>query len=377
MKYHAMLIVLLGALAGCVTHVNGVKQPSAIAQLAPSLHEQGQLAAAFIKDTFAGESGPSAVQPTWACALPQGCQRGDLLDVTARSIVVAQVLPGLAPEGIQQASLDDSSRLRIRSIDGQRVGNFAEFHREVARVIDDPEIVRASFEHEQIGAPQQADMTPADLLSLYQITAPDQQLVSVVEEGNPWIVLRDGAARCRVMARVERERGLLHLLVATKLCWGPPQLMPTEITAQCDAQPLECLSVSQCLEVLYGDETSRVNALNEASRSFAEASERPEFLVPSNFNTLDLRMQQLGRKSTSPPPLPAFGAPGVTYPGSAVLGDARALSMFLARRSIAHAEDPEQVGWLVFHHAALKTGRNIAVEIDLAHGPKTIEFKMP
>ena len=120
---------------------------------------------------------------------------------------------------------------------------------------------------------------------------------------------------------------------------------------------------------MYGDRSEQTQRLAGTSSSFREVSEREDYLLPTNFKRLDERVQAAAKRGTAPPPLPALATlQGVSYPGSAVLGDARALGLFLARRNICHPDDPDRIQWLVFHDAALKRATQVTLHLDLGEG---------
>jgi hypothetical protein len=68
---------------------------------------------------------------------------------------------------------------------------------------------------------------------------------------------------------------------------------------------------------------------------------------------------------------------GTPYPGSPVLGDARALSAFLMQQQLLQPGEPEVSGWLVFSHNSVRQGGKLRLEIDLGKGTKRLEFAVP
>ena len=62
------------------------------------------------------------------------------------------------------------------------------------------------------------ELEPAELLTVSQAVAADQPVLRVSEEGNHWLLIRQGGIRCQVTARAERSRGLLHLVFSLANC---------------------------------------------------------------------------------------------------------------------------------------------------------------
>jgi hypothetical protein len=177
------------------------------------------------------------------------------------------------------------------------------------------------------------------------------------------------------MARVERQRGLLHLAVAEAVCWGPQATLPREVQASCNGVSLQCLTVAQALDTLYGGKAARPAQADAASCSFAAISEREDYLLPINYKRLQQELDQAQPQSRT---IPAFAAlPGVAYPGPALLGDARALSGFLLQRQIYTPGQPERIGWLVFAGDVLRNASAVQVVIDLGNGPVQAVFALP
>ena len=119
--------------------------------------------------------------------------------------------------------------------------------------------------------------------------------------------------------------------------------------------------------VLYGDPTSRRSATGDSCCSFAEVSERDDYLMPTNFKRLHANLYDQQRRSVLPPLLPALATlQGVSYPGPAILGDARALTAFLLQRRLYRPGDSELTGWALFSDPVLQHGGLIELLIDLA-----------
>jgi hypothetical protein len=153
-------------------------------------------------------------------------------------------------------------------------------------------------------------------------------------------------------------------------------LLPVEVRARCDGRDLRCLTVSQALELLYGgaqrDKPAEVNA-----SSFARVSSRDDYLIPTSYSRLQ-RQQEEAMKKVMVPPMPALASvPGSTYPGPAVLGDARALTAFLMQQQSYELGEPERTGWIIFAGDALCDGGRLELAIDLGDGETELSFMIP
>jgi hypothetical protein len=220
------------------------------------------------------------------------------------------------------------------------------------------------------------------LLALNQAAAPSGVVLRVNETGNPWAVLREDGVRCKVATQVERQHGILRVVLGLTVCWGAPVQLPRELRADCDGVPLQCLNVAQTLETLYGTATAPTSAttpgLDAAAASFAAVSEREDYRVPSNYKRLQQSVDDAQARSVAVPANPALvTVPGVAYPGPALLGDARALGAFLQQRQLYRPGEAEQVGWVIFSGPALRHGGVVHLDIDLGQGVRHLTFTLP
>src|SRR5205823_445959 len=180
--------------------------------------------------------------------------------------------------------------------------------------------------------------------------------------------------------RVERNHCLMHVAVSLGVCWGSPTNLPLDVQATCDGAALQCLTVSEALDALYGGprQAGPTGPGSANANSFRAVSERADYLLPTNYKRLQHALDEEAKDSTAPPPGPAFATlPGLGYPGPALLGDARALSGFLLQRQVCQPGEPERVGWLVFQGDALRHGRPVQVSVDLGHGFNHLMFSLP
>ena len=157
------------------------------------------------------------------------------------------------------------------------------------------------------------EVSVPELNKVVQSIAPEQTLLRVSEENNAWVLLRDGSVRCKVTARVERTRGMLHLAVSLCNCDPAQQLLlPLEIRATCEGTPLHCVSASQALDLLYQPDRKR-DPYSDEQLSFASVSEQDEYLIPTNYRQLEATLQE--RKMVSMPIPGLASIPGEVYPG--------------------------------------------------------------
>ncbi|HIQ21108.1 MAG TPA: hypothetical protein EYH34_07730 [Planctomycetes bacterium] len=311
----------------------------------------------------------------WATALPQDVRRAELFVPEAERHAVAHLIPELRTATQPAAATLPAAPVTVIELDGQAVRTVHHLHAAAERAVDSgraSELVIA----DPMGARIRTTVPPDRLIALAAAAVPDRTAMEMTDEGNPWIVFRQDGLRCRLLARLERHTGLLQLIIGVKNCWGPQRLLPVEVTAFGNRRPLRCLTASQALERLYAGVWPEPGPPEEAAQSFAAVSERPDYLVPTNFQRLCTESQS--RRAVRPAPLPALATlPGIQYPGPAVLGDARAVAAFLLRRQLCHPDDPELVGWVLFDGSPLRPGGTLEVYVDLGAGHHRFAFLIP
>jgi hypothetical protein len=293
-----------------------------------------------------------------------------------------------------------SCELQVIRVAGRPVRSFEHLHAIVEGAVDSSETVQVAIANSNADAmpvawaqtsdvPESAvrpdsgsvaktiALTPTSLRALEHGVARSEKTIRVFEDGNPWIVIREANVRSKLTARVERTSGLMQVVMTLELLAGPPVLLPVEVTATCQGMPLQCLTVAEALETLYGrvPPDERVKSSNDSSlidhRSFAVVSQRDEYLVPTNYK----RLQEETKRAAG---LPAFAVvSGTSYPGSPLLGDARALAQFALQPQLCQPGEPERIGWIIFSGEALKQGGRIQIDVDLGHGPIPIAFLVP
>jgi hypothetical protein len=313
----------------------------------------------------------------WVTGVPSGATRAELvMPVLPESSCVA-LLPDWQQPEIRPASAVAQPRYRITKIQNAPVADFNQMQLAVARAQDAGKKIAVTLIPEATASrsPVTLEMEPLRLLTVSHAAAPHEGLLRVTEDGNPWLLIRHHGIRCKLMARVERQRGLLHLAVAEAVCWGEQATLPREVQASCNGVPLQCLTVAETLDALYGGRKARQAQPDAASYSFASTSEREDYLLPINYKRLQQELDQASPQSRATPALATL--PGIAYPGPALLGDARALSGFLLQRQIYMPGQPERIGWLIFGGEALRTASAVQVVIDLGDGPIPAVFALP
>jgi hypothetical protein len=212
----------------------------------------------------------------------------------------------------------------------------------------------------------------ARLRLIEQGVSPEAESIRIVDEGNPCVLLRDGGVRAKVVARAERERGLLQVVLSLSLTSGSERALPRDVRAFCDGTPLRCLTAAETLDRLYaGPRGPTPEGVADAPASFVAVSERSDYKIPTNVKRLEGQLLEV-------PAGPALAAVvGVAYPGSPVVGDARALAAFLLQREFYRTNAHPKVGWVVFAGESLRRGGRIQLDLDLGNGPKRIKFLMP
>jgi hypothetical protein len=317
----------------------------------------------------------------WVTTLPVGASRAEVVVPAVWEQAVVQVLPQWPHDEIKTVSTGSELReCRITGVNEIPVSDYNQLHAAVARAVGSGKNISVTLSSPgQVGkGGKRMAVEPAQLLALSQAAAPKEKLLRVTEDGNTWVILREGAVRCKLMTRLERSRCLLHVAVGLEVCWGPQLSLPREVCASCDGTPLQCLSVAETLEVLYGSGSEKKRDAEPNAHSFAVVSEQADYRMPTNYKRLQKAQEEAASKSQPVPTQPALvTVPGLSYPGPAALGDARALSAFVQQRELYQAGEPERVGWLMFSGPALRQAQTIKLDIDLGQGPNHLTFMLP
>ncbi|MEM9366492.1 MAG: hypothetical protein AAGD07_10895 [Planctomycetota bacterium] len=311
----------------------------------------------------------------WASAIPERVPRAELVAAKIPSQRLAQWAPELADGDIRLASTGRLRECSIVNVEGREITNYGELSEVVTGLQDVRDVAQVDYleRNQRVAA---FELSVSELNRLTHSIAPEQSLLRVSDESNPWVLVRDGAVRCKVTARVERTRGLLHLVVSLCNCEASDQpiLSPREITARCDGTQLHCTNVAETLDLMYRPDANEIE-FGAERLSFAATSETTDYLIPTNYRRLEAGLQQ--RKLLAMPQPGMAALPGEIYPGPSLLGDARALSGFLLQRELLRPDQGEKTGWVVFAGEVLRAGSQIQVEIDLGSGPRKIDFVLP
>ena len=169
------------------------------------------------------------------------------------------------------------------------------------------------------------------------------------------------------------------MLVVILVCWGQPKTLPIDLKVFCEDRELSCLNVSQVLNRLYDDPKNKRKKESDAKQlvtTFNQIAGEDEYLIPKNYRELEALRAANSRLANIRPTSAFAVVGGYTYPGPPVLGDARALSSFLLQPRIYSADEPEQVGWVVFDAPKNGSAENFELVIDLGAGPQKVHFRI-
>jgi hypothetical protein len=316
----------------------------------------------------------------WVSAIPSGLPRAELIPPALPSDSLSYFAPRLQTPVRRVSTGTATQSYLVERIDDDSVKDLAS----LTMALEEASTSRAAVVHLREASADSAapsipiPMDPRKLLVMAQVSGADHQIVRMTHGGRPSALIRQGPVRCVVTPRLERERGLLQLILTERVCWGERRVLPLEVTVTCDGTPLRCLTMSETLELLYGDFDASLRSGRAEQQSFAAVSEREDYLIPSNYRRLSKRVEEARGGSYAKRPQPALiELQEVEYPGPAVLGDARALGAFLLQRQFLQPDDPEDVGWILFAGKALRNASQIEIQIDLGQGAVPLEFVLP
>jgi hypothetical protein len=377
MLRYALIVVFAIILSGCAT-------PFSHSSVASRPASWTARSIAWVKRPFWKREGKEAsglVPWQWATALPRDVPRGELVLTNIAHDVVARVAPEVHFSPVQTASYDDMAcDARVINIGGQKVANFAELAAAEAAAVDQKGETQVDVAVSSNGQMQTVaiNVDQAELHMLCNSVSPETRAIRVLEGGNPWVVVRDGAIRCKLMARAERVRGLLQVVVSLATSADVTTLQPYEVRASCDGKPLRCLTATDTIELLYGKSQPQDSTTPNEAMSFAAVSERDDYLIPTNYSIRAQAFEKQFSNSAAPQPRPALiSGADESYPGTAILGDARALAAFLLQRQRLAPNERDATGWIMFAGEELKSGQVVEIEIDLATAGNKLQFTLP
>ncbi len=306
----------------------------------------------------------------WIAAIPTGPVRAELIPPMVPAELLRQCGCGHLLPALPEAASHSLTVLQVNETTTPDLSSLLT----VADNANSSANARVVLRGGSSGEPIHWDLPPASLSALAQAASPKHKIVRMICANRPAVVVRDEGVRCIVTPRVERTRGLLQLNLATTVHWGPAALLPAEVRAACGNFRLQCLTLPQTLELLYGDFQARDR--DEDAQSFAHVSEQEDYLIPFNYQRLQNELNAAAldpRKSR-----PCFlDLPDLQYPGPAILGDARALTEFIQQRETVSAGQNERLGWVIFGGDALRHAEQLQITIDLGRGPLTLDFALP
>ena len=323
-----------------------------------------------LKQVVLSDSQPTAPVWKWRTAYPLNAPRAETFSANISGPAMAFLMPDQSQQ-IQLVSTAASPQgCVVTNVGGTPIENAADFQQAMATAV--------TSEQTQVdlilAGTDQEIATVVDrktLLGLSQAIAEGQSSLRISEDGTPWLIVRDGGVRAKLMVRADDATNLIQVVVAVSNGWHEPIALPVEVRASSGGRALECLTVADTLERLYGD---AADALEARPGEHSIVSEREDYLLPTNYDRLLKRMEN-AVQTEGLTMQPAFASlPGVAYPGPAILADARALAGFLMQRQLICPGDPERTGWIVFSGGELACLEEITISLDLGSGPKEHAF---
>lgn len=308
----------------------------------------------------------------WTVGVPVDAPRAELIAATLPAEAIAQWVPQVASEVRLVSHSEPAIGYDIKNINGTVIENTSDLHNALEQIPStalDVQIDLAAAGAKDAETALRLDHPT--LLALSHAAAPSNSVFRVSEGGNPMLVVRDAGVRTHLVLRVERQVGLVQLVIKTANCGQQDMLLPVDVRVDAGGAPLQCLTVADTLDLLYGTPDGE---FWNGNASFAETSEREDYLLPVNFKRLN---QQHTTKSlvTQSPALASMS--GMRYPGPAVLGDARALTGIMMQRELLKGGESSRTGWLFFASNAVRTADHVEVSIDVGNGTNTYRFMIP
>ena len=131
--------------------------------------------------------------------VPRGTVRADLIETQISPQALAAIAPQLAPSPVLLAGGTAPPPLLLAEVEGQRIRNLGQLHSAVEHAAQLERPVRVAVGSPTAGVQSSAEVTGVALANLFQATAENHPAIAVSEEGNPWLLLRRGPARCKVL----------------------------------------------------------------------------------------------------------------------------------------------------------------------------------
>jgi hypothetical protein len=319
----------------------------------------------------------------WTCAIPSNLQRSELVDVELPAPAIEAFVPQAADTSVRRASWAPGSAnpYTIRQIGGVSIRNLSDLEWAVEEQPDDAQRLRVSLSRNPISADNTVSMDCSlpILRALRQAATPSSRVLRLDQNGQTVAIIREDGIRCKLDVRVERNSGLVQLILELNSYWGNPALSPKDVSVDCQNVPLRCLSVAESLELLYGDQKSILKKPELKAAHFESVAAREDFLVPGNFRRLQAafeRQYEPGMALQLQPGL--ISVAGRPYPGSPVLGDARALTSYSLQSGTVYPGGEPRYGWVMFAGADVKKSSRLDVHVDLTgNKPITLSYAIP
>ena len=320
-----------------------------------------------VGSSFPGLAGHGPKASQWVSAIPSNAVRATLVPTTIEAGTLAAIT-GQSPSPVMQVSTHSSTYV-VEAIGEVPVRNLEEVL--LCAADGSSEAIELEIRSDDTLSQHRLTIPKSELSAVQQAVGSAANLVRIMRAGRPAAVVRSGSARCVVSPRVDRTTGLVHIALQLSHCGEVNRVLPREIRVSMDGPPLNCLTVAETLELLYGDPDS----VSKSVRTFSEVSEQNDYLLPTNFKRLASEFAARNKSLASRPVPKLVSMVDFEFPGDAILGDARALGMFAMQRArLAAGEETE--GWLMFQ-ASDRRAQRLTVEIDLGEELIPIDFSLP
>jgi hypothetical protein len=371
-------------LAGCVTTGSSRSTLSGPNRSMPSFWGSFAASTAGMRESWKrlteANKAATVVGWDWSSMVPTAAPAANAFPAVVPRQAVAYYCPSLRGDGILLASTHTwESAFSIVNVGGRHVQNCADLYVAVERAIELSQRPQVDLccANDPEGSPEVAvHVDRRALIGLTLAAHQNQPVLRIVEDGHFALVIMDGVIRAKLTARLERRRRLLQVVLSMVNLGDREEILPLDLRASCNDQPLRCLSVAETLELLYGSLPKE--SQGEQAYSLAGSSQREDFLIPANYKRLQTQLANEAEKSHVRTGGPALASlPGHSYPGPALLGDARALGAFLLQRQTLRPGDPQRTGWVMFAVPASNEARTFDVQLDLGQGIKHYSFLLP
>lgn len=374
---YAMIVV-----AGCVTTTtkNGRVIPNEPSALSKQWSKVKRSTSQFV-DSITPKDTVEPIVWRWSTGIPQAVTKSESIKSTVPLDAVAVFAPDADVSAIQLASTAQQPQIPITVVNDAQVHTLAELHTGIVEAVENSSDEEAVIEF-AVGSTADQSMpvkiSRNNLIALEHASLPDRSPIRVVEDANPWVLLKDDGVRCKLMLRTEENSKLVHVAMSLKVCWGQSVTLPRDLHVFCEGKELDCLTVAETLQRTYGDLPGKLKQESDGDlKTYNDIASADEYLIPVNYRDLEAKHAAEYRFAAFRP-MPAFAVVGgYTYPGPPVLGDARALGSFMLQPREYNVDEETHVGWVVFDASSVNAAENFEVTVDLGSGPQTVRFRIP